>query len=156
VRTQLNKVETFFGSAIQVKNFGRSDRFIVEVEFDRLLEVAAWLRMEESFRMDFLEALTVYENKHRFYFSYFLCSLPHNLRLVLRTSTPVPEATERVEIKSVIGVWPHAEPFESELSPLFGINFTGSKGTEKVKKVFGKFSGYPLRKDFEWGEKVEP
>jgi NADH:ubiquinone oxidoreductase subunit C len=156
VRIQLNRLEAVFGSAIQVRNFGRSEKLSVEVEFSKLLEIATWLRMEENFRMDFLEAFTIFESKGKLIFSYFIRSHPHNLQLVLRSSRVVPGSHERVNIPSMIGIWPHAEAFETELAPLFGIEFTGSQGMGGVRKVFGNFDGFPLRKGYEWQESFEP
>ncbi len=156
MRTQLNKLEDRFGAGIQVKNFGRSPHPLVEIRPDQLIEVATWVRMEESFRLDFLEALTLFENSEQYYFSYFLRSLIHHSQVVLRTHLPEPSNEQRLVIASVIGIWPHAEPFETELAPLFGVNFTGATGSGLVRKNFGKFGGHPLRKSFEWGERFEP
>jgi hypothetical protein len=89
VRTRLSKLEKTFGQNLQIRNFGRSERLVVETDFSVLLEVAAWLRMEETFRMDFLEAFTVYETKSKFILSYFLRSHTQDLQLVLRSSVPV-------------------------------------------------------------------
>lgn len=148
-------LEKTFGSFVHVRNFGRSERFVIEVDFNKLVEVAAWLRMEEMQRMDFLEAFTIYEARGKFVLSYFLCSNPHGTRMVLRSSIQVPSEKEWIEIPSVIGIWPHAEPFENELASLFGIHFKGSKGTGGVRKSFGTFSGFPLRKSFFWNERDE-
>lgn len=156
MRTLLNRLEEVFGGAIQVRNFGRSERFVVEVEYEKLLEVAAWLRMEESFRMDFLESFTIFEQKARFVLSYFIRSHSQNLQIVLRANVAVPGAQERARVPSMIGVWPHAEAFESELAPLFGVEFYGAHGLGGVRKVFGKFGGFPMRKAFEWREESFP
>ena len=156
MRIQLSKLESVFGASVHTRNFGRSERFVVEVEFTRLLEVAAWLRMEETFRMDFLETFSVYEAKGKFTLSYFVRSLSQNLQLVIRSSVSVPGAREGVNIPSMIGIWPSAEPFETELSPLFGIQFTGTRPTGDVRKIFGTFAGFPLRKAFEWQEGFQP
>lgn len=156
MRTQLNKLEGAFGGAVQVRNFGRSERFVADAEFSRILEVAAWLRMEESFRMDFLEAFTVYESKAKFTLSYFIRSHSQSLQMVLRTAVPVPDAQTLAKVPSIVGVWPQAEPFETELSALFGMEFAGAPAPGGVRKVFGRFDGYPLRKAFEWREEIAP
>ena len=156
MRTQLNRLEGVFGAKVQIRNFGRSERFVAEVTFENLLEIAAWLRMEESFRMDFLEAFTVSELKGKFVLSYFIRSYSQNLQLVLRASVVVPGALETVDVPSMIGVWPHAEPFENELAPLFGIRFVGVRGTGEIRKGFGTYEGFPLRKSFEWREDYSP
>lgn len=156
MRTQLNRLESIFGGSLQVKNFGRSEHFVVEADFEILLEVAAWLRMEETFRMDFLESFTVFESKSKFVLSYFIRSHSQNIQLVLRSSVAVPGARDRAKVPSMIGVWPHAEPFENELAPLFGIEFHGARGTNGVKKIFGDFPGFPMRKGFDWREEIAP
>ena len=156
MRTQLNRLEAVFGTAIQVRNFGRSEKLVVEVEFAKLLEITTWLRMEENFRMDFLEAFTIFESKGKLVLSYFIRSHPHNLQLVLRSSVGVPGPHELAKVPSMIGIWPHAEAFETELAPLFGVDFVGARGTGGVRKVFGVFDGYPLRKSYEWQEGFEP
>jgi NADH:ubiquinone oxidoreductase subunit C len=156
VRTQLNKLESAFGGSVQVRNFGRSDRFVVEVDFGAFVEVAAWLRMEETFRMDFLEALTVFEAKGKFALSYFIRSQSQDHQLVLRTNVTVPGSRETAKVPSMIGVWSHAEPFESELAPLFGIEFTGARAPGAVRKNFGAYAGFPLRKSFAWQEDIAP
>lgn len=155
MRSRLNKLEAVFGSAIQVKNFGRSELLMVEVELKRLIEVSAWLRMEESFRMDFVENISIYEINDRYIVSYFLRSHPQNLQLVLRTSFMAPAGNSIVEHPSVTGIWSQAEPFEVEQEALFGVHFSGRTIDQRVKRNFGDFSGYPLRKTFEWGEKVD-
>jgi len=152
VRNPFSELEARFGEAVQVRNFGRSNRYVIEATLTRWVEVAAWLRMEESQRIDFLEALTVTELKGRFILSAFIRSHVQGGEVVLRTSLPVPGATERAEIPSLVGVWPHAEAFETELAPLFGIQFTGSRGVGGVRKFFGTYDGFPLRKNFDWLE----
>ncbi len=112
--------------------------------------------MEESFRMDFLECLTVAEIKGKFQFSYFLRSHTQDKRIVLRTFVPVPAANERAEFPSMGGTWTQAVPFESELAPLFGIHFVGGTDRGAVRKDFGVFDGFPLRKGFTWGKAVMP
>jgi NADH-quinone oxidoreductase subunit C len=67
-----------------------------------------------------------------------------------------PGPKEWVKVPSMIGVWPGAEPFESELGPLFGIEFTGAPTERGVRKNFGNFSGFPLRKGFEWHGEIDP
>ena len=156
MRTQLNRLESVFGTKVQIRNFGRSERLVAEVNFENLLEIAAWLRMEETFRMDFLEAFTVAELKGKFVLTYFVRSHSQNSQLVLRSAVTVPGPTEFVEIPSMIGIWPHAEPFESELASLFGIQFTGARGGGEVRKNFGTYDGFPLRKSFEWRDGFSP
>lgn len=155
MKSLLKKVEATFGSAIQIKTLGRSEQYMAEVKLDKLMEVAAWLRMEESFRLDFLENISIYEMKGAFIVSYFLRSNSQDICFILRTTLPAPLGNEKVELPSVIGVWSQAEAFEAEQAALFGINFSGEKTNARVSRNFGDFSGFPLRKSFSWGEQVE-
>ncbi len=155
MRTLLKKLETAFPSVVHVKNFGRSEQLLIEVGADQLIEIAAWLRMEESFRMDFLENSSIYEMKGKFTISYFLRSYSQDHQLVLRTSVVAPSGNEEIEFPSVTGIWPQAEAFENEQAALFGVRFTGKTAISRVKRNLGPFEGFPLRKSFEWGEQVD-
>lgn len=155
MKAHLKKMEAAFGSAIHINNFGRSEQIMIEIEVKRLVEISLWLRMEESFRMDLLENISIYELKEKFIFSYFLRSHSQNLELVLRTSFAAPNGNDPVNHPSVREIWPQAEPFETEQGALFGIHFGVKKTKQGVIRNFGDFSGYPLRRAFEWGEKVE-
>lgn len=156
MRTLLKKFEQAFGAAAQIKSFGRSDLFMIEIDSERMIEAAAWLRMEESFRMDYLENLSVYEAKNHLYLSAFIRSLTHHQHLVLRSSVAVDGADDSVSFPSLVGIWSQAESFEAEISPLFGIQFTGAARLRTIQKNFGEFAGYPLRKAFDWGEEFKP
>jgi len=155
MKSLLKKIEAAFGSAIQIETLGRSEQYMAEVKPDKLMEVAAWLRMEESFRMDFLENISIYEMKGVFVVSYFLRSNSQDICFILRTNLSTPQGMEKVELPSVIGVWSQAEAFEAEQSALFGISFSGENTNARVSRNFGDFSGFPLRKSFSWGEQVE-
>lgn len=155
MRILLKKLETAFASAVHIKNFGRSESLLVEVTPEKLIEVSAWLRMEESFRMDFLENFSIYEMKGKFVFSYFMRSSAHKLQLVLRSTCTSTQSSGLIEHPSVSGIWPQAESFEVEHASLFGFKFIGSNPKAQVRRNFGEFTGYPLRKSFEWGDRVE-
>lgn len=155
MRALLKKLESAFGSAIQIKNFGRSEGLIVEVSSSRMVEVCAWTRMEESYRLDFLEMLSVYEARGKLHISAFVRSTPLGHSLVLRTTVDLPGESEWVEFPSLTQTWPQAMPFESELSPLFGIRFVGASD-QGARKDFGNFGGFPMRRSFTWGSEAVP
>jgi NADH:ubiquinone oxidoreductase subunit C len=156
MRALLKKLESAFGSSTQIRTFGRSEDLLVDVGASAFFEVCAWLRMEESFRLDFLESLTVSEAKGKFTVTAFVRSLPVGHHLAVRTVVDVPEERDWLDFPSVSRVWPQAVPFESELSPLFGIRFVGASTSLSVTKDFGKFDGFPLRKAFTWGRESLP
>jgi NADH:ubiquinone oxidoreductase subunit C len=156
MRALLKKLESAFGTAAQIRNFGRTEDLLVDVAPASFHEVCAWLRMEESFRLDFLEAFTISEAKGKFFFTAFVRSLPAGHHLAVRTAVDVPDERAWLDFPSVSRVWPQASAFESELSPLFGIRFAGAGPSVAVSKDFGQFDGFPLRKSFTWGRELQP
>lgn len=155
MRALLKKLETAFGSAVQVLNFGRSEGLIVEVSAEQMADVCSWLRMEESFRLDFLESFTAFESRGKLHFSAFLRSTTIGHALVVRAAVDVPNEKEIVEFSSLTRIWPQAASFESELAPLFGVSFVRGRESS-VKKDFGAFDGFPMRKHFTWGAEGSP
>src|SRR5690606_28594795 len=121
MRALLKKLEAAFGSSVKVSGFGRSECMVVEIVSGRVEEVCSWLRMEESFRLDFLEAFTAFEAKGKLNFSLFLRSMAIGHSLVVRMSAPLADEKEWVEFPSLGKIWTQATSFESELSPLFGV-----------------------------------
>jgi NADH:ubiquinone oxidoreductase subunit C len=156
VRTRLKRFEEAFEGVSRVKSFGRSGSFLVEVDQERMLEAAAWLRMEETFRMDFLENLSLHESKDRLVLTAFIRSIPTSKQLIFRTSVPMGDDGAWAELPSLRGIWPQAEPFESENSPLFGVRFVGGSKDPAVRREYGDFGGFPMRKSFDWGQEAEP
>jgi NADH:ubiquinone oxidoreductase subunit C len=112
--------------------------------------------MEESFRLDFLESLTLHEAKGKLHLTVFVRSIPVGHHLAIRTSIPIPEERTWIEFSSIARVWPQAASFESELSPLFGMRFVGGEPSVSVHKDFGTFNGFPMRKSFTWGRDLLP
>ncbi len=150
---RLKKFESVFNQDSQTKNFGRSEETMLEVSSARMIEAAAWLRMEETFRMDILENMSIYEAKGRFFLSYFLRSTSQDTTLVLRTSIPVPQDSGIANHPSVEGIWPHAGVFESEQGPLFGVTFENGNKNPSIIRSLWKKGEYPLRKSYEWTNK---
>ncbi|MBC7387287.1 MAG: NADH-quinone oxidoreductase subunit C [Cryobacterium sp.] len=151
----LKKLLELFGEAAQLGEFGALRIDLLNVDVSRLIEAAAWLRMEESFRMDFLENASVFEKDGKLLFTYFIRSFSKPHRLVLRSSVPAPVGNEWVDFPSLVRIWPQAEAFESEMEILFGVRFADRPPNRQHLKNFGKFDGFPLRKSFEWGEGVD-
>ncbi len=156
MRALLKKLEAAFSTGVTTHSFGRSDEVVAEVSAKILLDVAAWLRMEESFRLDFLEMFSVAELKDQLQFSFFLRSYTRDVKIVLRTRLLSPAAKEWIEFPSMVRIWPQAEAFESELSSLFGIRFLDGPPASSVRKNFGTYDGFPLRKSYTWNHEVEP
>ena len=155
MRALLKKLETAFGSAVQIRSFGGSEGLIVEIDPKLIIEICAWVRMEESFRLDFLETLSVFESRGKLHFTLFLRSLPIGHFIAMRTSLETPADTAHLNFPSLSRIWPQAIAYENELSPLFGIRFIDAVPA-KVLKNYGEFTGFPLRKSYTWGRQVEP
>lgn len=155
MRTLLKKVEKEFGSEVQIKNLGRSTKAVLEVKIENLIKVSAWLRMEEFFRMDFLENFSIYEIKNEIIVSYFIRSTSQGIELVIRTSLPTVAERQEIILPSLTSIWPQAEAFQAEQAALFGVCFSGKANPSRVTRNFGNFSGFPLRKEFFLGAQVE-
>ncbi|MCD6039193.1 MAG: nqo5 [Gammaproteobacteria bacterium] len=79
----------------------------------------------------------------RFASVYHLLSLTHNQRLRIRV--PLNEA--RLEVPSVMAIWPAANWFEREAFDLFGIVYSEHPDLRRILTDYG-FVGHPFRKDF--------
>jgi NADH:ubiquinone oxidoreductase subunit C len=153
---QFLKLEAQFGGDARMGALGRSERAVVEIPLARAVEICSWARMEESLRLDFLEAFTIHEAGARFVLTWFARSLSIGHEVAIRAEVDAPDEREWLDLPSLVAVWPQAEPFETELSPLFGVRFTGRHRASAVMKDFGVPEGFPLRKTFLWGGEAQP
>jgi NADH-quinone oxidoreductase subunit C len=80
----------------------------------------------------------------RFAVVYHLLSLPHNLRLRVRTFAADDEFPV---VPSLVDVWPAINWFEREAFDLYGIMFDGHPDLRRLLTDYG-FVGHPFRKDF--------
>jgi NADH-quinone oxidoreductase subunit C len=60
----------------------------------------------------------------------------------------------KLEIASVVDIWPAANWFEREVFDLFGIRFSGHPDMRRILTDYG-FIGHPFRKDFPVSGHVE-
>lgn len=86
----------------------------------------------------------------RFGVVYHLLSMPHNMRLRVKTYVD----GEPPMLDSVIDVWPAANWFEREAFDLFGIVFKNHPDLRRLLTDYG-FIGHPFRKDFPLSGHVE-
>jgi NADH-quinone oxidoreductase subunit C len=130
--------EKFPGSVVE------STQDSLVVKSDSLLAVAAFLRDNESLKLDYLNYITAVD-----YFSYFevvyqMTSLEHNHTVVIKTRC---YGRENPVLPSVIGLWQGADFQEREIYDLMGISFEGHPNMKRIFLWEG-FPGYPLRKDY--------
>ena len=55
--------------------------------------------------------------------------------------------TQRLEVESVVNIWPNASWYEREVYDLFGIQFLNHPDLRRILTDYG-FIGHPFRKDF--------
>jgi len=140
----------------KIKNFGRSDALLLEVHAEHLYAVAFQLRFDENTKFEKMDFLSCYENKGKFYFSYFLSSSLHQQTLVLRTAIVIPEFGKETALFSLADVWSTAIPYEEEIFNLFGVVFLSRDKMSEQKKIDRGLDSFrfPLRKNYVWEDAV--
>jgi len=144
------KIDKELGIQTQLKAFGRTRDLMLECSSADFFRLAAWLRSEDSTRLDWLDNLSATEVKSKVVLTYFLRSRALAHGLILKTETPLDDRPKSA-LESVVSVWPMAQVFEEEITALFGVAFkNGVPATDVQAGYFGKPGEYPLRKDYAW------
>ena len=128
---------------------GHRGEATVELDRERLVEVATWLRDDPSARFRLLSDLsgTDYPDRpDRLAVDYHLYSVDHNLRLRLKVRVTVADA----HVPSVTGVWGTANWHEREVYDFFGVSFDGHPNLIRILMP-EDWQGYPHRKDYPLG-----
>ena len=112
-------------------------RFLKDTGFDHLALLSAvdWIE-EYEFELCFI--LTSYMRNDDEYTD------SQRLHIILKTRIP----REKPQFKTVIGIFPNAEPYEREIHELFGINFEGHKRLTPLL-LEREYEIPPFRKDFD-------
>jgi len=121
------------------------NQLTVEVEADRIVDVARYLRDDPKLRFVNITDVTAVDYPHRdkrFDVVYHFLSPTLNTRIRLRL-----KADESTQVPSLIGVFPGVDWFERETYDLYGVIFTGHPDMRRILTDYG-FEGHPLRKDF--------
>ena len=121
------------------------NQLTVEVEADRIVDVATYLRDDPKLRFVNITDVTAVDYPHRdkrFDVVYHFLSPTLNTRIRLRL-----KADESTQVPSLIGVFPGVDWFERETYDLYGVIFTGHPDMRRILTDYG-FEGHPLRKDF--------
>jgi len=153
--------ETAPGAVLQKQPFGRSGGqpvMSVWIETRAILDVAKVLSSGElmggagSWALDWLENFSVMQLDEALVASWFLRSTKNTEETLILRGSVVPSAlNELVELPSVSGVWPMADPFEREAAELFGIRFTTANHGIRhwsTRLLPEGWRGFPLRKGY--------
>ncbi|WP_163716870.1 NADH-quinone oxidoreductase subunit C [Mangrovibacterium lignilyticum] len=110
---------------------------------DKIHEVAAVLKADETLAFDYLISQTAVDWKEKMTLVYHLESVKHRHTLVLKADVA---DRENPQVETVSDIWPTAIPHECEVFDLFGIRFNNHPA---LRRLFLEDDyGYPLRKDF--------
>lgn len=132
-----------FGDAIKEATEDRKQAILV-VDKDKLLEIAQYIRDDETFSL--LADLTAVDwpkRERRFDVVLNLYSFEKNERLRIKT-----HVGESEKVASVSGIWPTANWLERECFDMFGIVFDGHPELKRIL-LPDEWQGYPLRKDYD-------
>jgi len=111
---------------------------------DALLKLAAFLKDDPWFAMDYLVCLSAVDYLDYFEVVYHLLSLKHNHSLVLKTRC---EGRANPEVPSITRLWQGADLQEREAYDLMGVKFSGHPNLKRLFLWEG-FQGHPQRKDY--------
>jgi NADH-quinone oxidoreductase subunit C len=140
-------LESRFGAAVGPAVEGPHEAY-VEIDGDRIDEVADFLRSNEVLQFDCLWNLSGvdYPEAGRIQIVYELHSygLGHDLVLKVNADREAPE------VNTVEKTWPAANWLEREVYDLLGVDFAGHSDLRRIL-LPGDWVGHPLRKDY-----VEP
>ncbi|REK06479.1 MAG: NADH-quinone oxidoreductase subunit C [Bacteroidetes bacterium] len=108
-------------------------------------QVAAELRNEAEFELDFLFCLTAVDWKTHFSVVFHLRSILHNHELVVKVKI---DDRQNPVLETVSDIWRTAEFHEREAYDLFGIRFNYHPDLRRLF-LTEDWKGWPLRKDYE-------
>jgi NADH-quinone oxidoreductase subunit C len=122
------------------------------VSFDgahELVRVLSYLRHEHKF--DVLTDLTAvdrWETQRLFEVVYILYSFDRNEYLRIKVQLKDGEGSGgRLQVPSVVSIWPGADWLEREVYDMFGIHFVGHPDLKRILMP-DEWRGFPLRKDY--------
>jgi NADH-quinone oxidoreductase subunit C len=130
---------------------GEKTEAMVKVPPEALIELCRYLKADQSLAFDHLTFLTALDSPDRTEMVYYLNSLTHGHKVILRVVLPREKAT----ISSVTPVWAGANWHERETADFFGVTFTGHPDPRRILLPEDWTWGPPLRKDFECPEMIK-
>ncbi len=141
----LDALSKKFGDAVEETSSDTNDE-VAYIKREHLIEVATWLRDDESMAFDSPVFCTCIDNlgeEPRYEVCYQLRSSRHRYRLRLKTRLD----EEDVKIPSLTPIWPGFNWLERETFDMYGIQFDGHPDLRRIY-MYDEFVGYPLRKDY--------
>ena len=134
--------QRFPGAVLGTGSYG--DQHWAEIELDRLVEIASFLRDDPQLRYDYLVDVTAVHwplDPKPMQVVYHLFSYARNdrLRLKLRTA-------DRGPVPSLAELWTSAEWNERETFDMFGIEFEGHPDLRRILMP-DDYTDFPLRKE---------
>lgn len=150
----LSKInEVAGGMVLEKARFGRSGLLSVWLEARAIVPVAKALKADPRLGLDWLENLSVAQVGQALIVSYLVRSTTTDAIVMLRCSLELTPGNEKswIDLPSVRSIWPMSEPFEAEVSELFGIRF----GTRHSNLLPDGWQGFPLRKSYNVGPRGE-
>ena len=116
----------------------------IQVEPDRLHDVALFLKTDPDLDFDFLRLVSGVDYTDWMEVVYHLLSYGHDHEAVLKVKLD----REEPVVASVMDIWPAADWLERETYDLLGIVF---KDHANLKRILlpEDWKGFPLRKDYE-------
>ena len=119
----------------------------IEVRRDSLIPVAKFLKEKGDMDFDHITdicSVDYPEDDERFEVVYFLHSLPHRQRVIIKTKVLEDDPT----VESVTSIWQGANFLEREVYDLMGIRFRNHPDLRRILLPEDYPEGHPLRKDF--------
>lgn len=142
----LNKLLEKFPNC-KIKNKDAVGTPIILVEVNDIVDVAHFLKNDESQSYDYLACLGGAEYKEHFSVIYNLHSMTRHKRLTLQVNLP----KDNPKVLSVSEVWKTADWHERETYDMYGIIFINHPNLKRILCP-DDWEGFTLRKDFKLKE----
>lgn len=143
------KITSIFPDA----NFAESESLVLTVKPDQLHVLAEKLRNDKELEFDFMRSLTGMDwGEEGLGVVYHLESTKYGHQIVVKTATTDRECPM---IPSLSDIWKTADLNEREVYDYFGIYFVGHQDMRRLY-LREDWTGYPLRKDYDLSEEVNP
>ena len=128
----------------KVAGQARGDEPYFTVPAEKLAHLGQFLKTEPTLAFDYLSFVTSIDWKDHYEVVYYLFSMVHKHKLVLKVNVT---NREKPEVPTVTDVWATADWQEREIFDLMGIRFSGHYNMRRILMP-EDWEGYPLRKDY--------